>query len=147
MGYFEINMNMTITFRVKVSYIIGIFSMWQEHSIKNLFFFMKPSSHVQLTCMPFSNSHDSYVALSPLFEFWGFLEVWWGKCPFVITINIYLCNIFVWYMFQKHKILPIVSFQLCSFYMQLVVKTIGLTNQQKYVLMNRTWPQTIYIHE
>jgi hypothetical protein len=44
-------------------------------------------------------------------------------------------------MFQKHKILSIVSFQLCSFYMQLVVETIGLTNKLKYVSMDKTWPQ------
>jgi len=76
------------------------------------------------------DSHGSYVALSPLFEFWEFLEVWWGQGPFVITISMSLWNLFVWYMFQKHKILSIVSFQLCSFYMQLVVKTIILIDKQ-----------------
>jgi hypothetical protein len=29
-------------------------------------------------------------------------------------------------------------FQLCSFYMQPVVETIGLINKQKFVLMDRT---------
>jgi hypothetical protein len=35
---------------------------------------------VELTCLPFMfmGSHGSYVALSPLFGFWKFLEVWWG---------------------------------------------------------------------
>jgi len=37
-------------------------------------------------------SHNSYVALSPLFEFWEFLEVWWGHGPFVIIISMYLCR-------------------------------------------------------
>jgi len=38
-------------------------------------------------------------------------------------------------------------FQVCSFYMQLVVGTIGLIDKLKYVSMDRTWLQTIFFHE
>jgi len=31
--------------------------------------------------------------------------------------------------------------------MQLVIETIGMTNKLKYVSMDRTWLQTIYLHE
>jgi hypothetical protein len=46
-------------------------------------------------------------------------------------------------MFQQHKILSIVSF-----YMQLIVETIGLNNKLKYMLMDKTnpidWMKSIY---